>query len=213
VWSTSNTCPNWRLLWIDTLILAVGFCIAGIIVGRVEKWVVMRFMNEWRENTIVLDRKTIIWPLFGWYLYYSFFVEATEVSDVSTDVGVRLRAVQTHLTKIHVSLGKWTVATTLRSVSTVLYLLTPLQAGCPRKKPHGDLLFSKRGPTTLVAFVSSYHSRSICLILLHTFAKCLLAHSVSTSLGSRKAYHICIHLVTVIVLHPHMTSLSPLPDL
>jgi len=34
----------------------------------------------------------------------------------------------------------------------------------------------------------SYRSRKICLILLHTFAKCLLALSISTSLGSWKAY-------------------------
>ena len=48
VWSTSNTCPNWRLLSIDTCILTVGFCIAGIVVGRVKKRVVMRFMNKWK---------------------------------------------------------------------------------------------------------------------------------------------------------------------
>jgi hypothetical protein len=64
--------------------------------------------------------------------------------------------------------------------------------------------FSKKG---------SYHSRRISLILLHTFAKCLLALSISTSLGSRKAYRICIQLVTAIVLHPHKTLLRPLPDL
>jgi len=64
--------------------------------------------------------------------------------------------------------------------------------------------FSKKG---------SYHSRSISLILLHTFAKCLLALSISTSLGSQKSYRICIQLITVIVLHSHKTLLRPLPDL
>ena len=64
--------------------------------------------------------------------------------------------------------------------------------------------FSKKG---------SYHSSRISLILLLTFAKCLLALSISTSLGSRKAYRICIQLVTAIVLHPHKTLLRPLPDL
>jgi len=59
----------------------------------------------------------------------------------------------------------------------------------------------------------SYHSRRISFILLHTFAKCLLTLSISTSLGSRRAYRICIQLVTAIVLHPHKTLLRPLPDL
>ena len=59
----------------------------------------------------------------------------------------------------------------------------------------------------------SYHSRRIPLILHHTCAKCLLALSISTSLGSREAYPICIQLVMAIVLHPHNTLLGPLPDL
>jgi len=58
-------CSNWRLLWIDTHILAVGFCIAGLIVRRVKKRVVMLFLDEWKYNAIVLDRKTIILQLFG----------------------------------------------------------------------------------------------------------------------------------------------------
>jgi hypothetical protein len=64
--------------------------------------------------------------------------------------------------------------------------------------------FSKHG---------SYHYCRISLILIHTFAKCLLALSISTSLGSRKAYRIRIQLVTVIALHPWKTLLCPLPDL
>jgi len=143
VCSTTNPCLNWRLLWIDTRILAIGFCIAGIIVRRVKKWVAMRFMQEWKWNTIVLNRKTITWQLFGWYVYYPFFVVTTKVSDVCADVGVRLRAVKTLLMKIHVSLAKWNVATTSRSVSTVFELLTPFQAGSPWKKAHRDLLFPK----------------------------------------------------------------------
>jgi hypothetical protein len=59
----------------------------------------------------------------------------------------------------------------------------------------------------------SYHSRRISLILFHMFAKCLLALSISTSLGSRKAYRICIQLVMAIVLHPHTTLLCALSDL
>ena len=58
----------------------------------------------------------------------------------------------------------------------------------------------------------SYHSRRISLILLHTFAQCSIALSISTSLGSRKAYSIWIQPVTAIVLHPHKTVLHPLPD-
>jgi hypothetical protein len=64
------------------------------------------------------------------------------------------------------------------------------------------LTFSKMG---------SYHSCRISLILLHTFAKCLLALSISTSLGSCKAYRIGIQLVTAIVLHPHRMLLRPVP--
>jgi uncharacterized protein YoxC len=58
-------CPNWWLLGIHQLILAVGFCIAGIIVRRVKKSVVRRFMNQWKYNTILPDHKAIIWQLFG----------------------------------------------------------------------------------------------------------------------------------------------------
>ena len=61
--------------------------------------------------------------------------------------------------------------------------------------------------------MGSYHSRRISLILLYPFAKCLLTLSISTSYGSRKAYHTCIQLVTVIVLQPHNTLIHLLPDL
>jgi len=63
-------------------------------------------MNRWKQNNIVLDRKTIIWQLFGGYIYCLFFVVAMEVSDVRADLGVHLSAVKTVLTKIHVSLEK-----------------------------------------------------------------------------------------------------------
>jgi hypothetical protein len=56
--------PNRRLLWIDTRILAVGICIAGIMVGMVKERVVMRFRNEWKSNTTLLDHKAVIWHLF-----------------------------------------------------------------------------------------------------------------------------------------------------
>ena len=75
------------------------------------------------------------------------------------------------------------------------------------------LSLEKAAPRFTFSKKGSYHSRRISLILLHTFAKCLLALSISTSLGSRKAYRICIQLVTAIVLHPHKTLLRPLPDL
>jgi len=41
-----NTCPNWRLLLIDTLIIPVGFGIGGITVRSVKTRVAMPFMNE-----------------------------------------------------------------------------------------------------------------------------------------------------------------------
>jgi len=59
----------------------------------------------------------------------------------------------------------------------------------------------------------SSHSHRISLILLHTFAKSLIALSISTSPGSRKPYCICIPLFTVIELHPQKILLCPLPDL
>jgi len=59
----------------------------------------------------------------------------------------------------------------------------------------------------------SYHSRRISLILLPMFAKCLIALMISTSLGSRTAYRICIQLITAIFLHPHKTLFRTLPDL
>jgi len=195
---------NWRLRCIDTSILAVGFCTAGIIVRRVEKRVTMWFLNRWMWNSIVLDRKIIIWQLFGPYVYNRFFVVATEVGDLSADVGVRLRAVKTLLTKINSSLPKWNVLTTLRSVSTVFYRLKPFQAGLSSEKGVPRFTFPKQ---------RSFHFPMISLILLRAFAKCLIAVSISTSLGSRKAYRLCNQLITAIVLHPHKILLRPLPDL
>ena len=71
----------------------------------------------------------------------------------------------------------------------------------------------KAAPRCTLSKKGSYHSRRISLILLHTLVMCLLALSISTSLGSQKEYHICIQLVMAIVLHTHNTLLRPLPDL
>jgi len=146
----------------------------------------------------------MIRQLFHRFVYYPFFVVVTEVSDVSAEVGVCVREVKTLLTNIHVSLAKCNVATTLRSVLMVLELLIPLQTGQSSEKAAPQFTFSKKGP---------YHSHKISLILLHMFAKCLIALSFSTSLGSQTAYCICIQLATAFVLHPHKTLLCPLPDL
>jgi len=127
-----------------------------------------------------------------------------EVSDVSTDVGVRVQASKTLLTKIHVLLAKWYVATTLCHVSTDFKLLIPWQDSRTSDKAAPQLYFSKK---------EFYHSRRISVILLHTIAKCLIALSLSTSLGSQQEYRIWIQLVTAIVLHTHKTLLCPLPDL
>jgi len=51
----------------------------------------------------MLDRKTIIWQLFGCYVYYPFLVVTIGVSDVSADVGVLRRAVKTLWMNIYVS--------------------------------------------------------------------------------------------------------------
>jgi hypothetical protein len=45
------------------------------------------------------------------------------------------------------------------------------------------------------------------------FAQCLIALTISITLGSRKALRSCIQLVTTIVLDLHQTLLRPLPDL
>jgi len=74
-------------------------------------------------------------------------------------------------------------------------------------------LLGKRHTAIYLFQKGFYHSHRISLILLHMFAKCLLALSISTSLGSQQAYCICIQLITAIVLHPHKTLLRPLPDL
>jgi hypothetical protein len=44
------------------------------------------------------------------------------------------------------------------------------------------------------------------------FAQCLIALSVATTLGSGIACWICIQLIVVIVVHPHMTLLHPFSD-
>ena len=86
---------------------------------------------------------------------------------------------------------------------TVIELLIPLQAGCSWEKGTPWFTFSKKG---------SYHSSRISLILLPMSAKCLIALSISTFLGSRNVYCISIQLVMVIVLHPYNTLRHPLPD-
>jgi len=64
--------------------------------------------------------------------------------------------------------------------------------------------FQTWGATTLVVFI---------FILFYIFAKHLITLWFSISLRSRIACHICIQLITVIVLHPHKSLLSPLPEL
>jgi len=68
-------------------------------------------------------------------------------------------------------------------------------------------------PRSTVSKNGAYLPCWICLILLHMFARCLIALWISTSLRSRQAYCICIELITAIVLRPHKTLLHPLPDL
>jgi len=75
------------------------------------------------------------------------------------------------------------------------------------------LALGKAAPQFNFSNKGSYHCHRISLILLHTFAKCLIALSIPIFLGFQKAYHHCIQLVTVIVSHPQNTLLRPLPDL
>jgi len=116
-------------LWINKRIFDACFCMAGMIVGREKKRVTMGFMNEWKQNAIALDHKTIILQLFGWAIYYDFCVVVTKVNDESTDVEVGLQAEKTLLTNINVLLAKWNVGTSLISVTTVPWLHIQLKAG------------------------------------------------------------------------------------
>jgi len=126
------------------------------------------------------------------------------VTDVSAYAALPLWAVNTLLTKIHVSLATWNVATMLRSVSTVLYLLIPFPARLSSEKATPRFTFSK---------MRSYQSCSISLILPHMFAQWLIPLSISTSLRSQQAYAIFIQLIPAIVLHLHNTLLCPLSEL
>jgi len=60
VFSRINTCLNLRLFPIDMYIFSAGFWIARIIAGTVNETVPRQFMNGWKQNTILLHRRTII---------------------------------------------------------------------------------------------------------------------------------------------------------
>lgn len=74
--------------------------------------------------------------------------------------------------------------------------------------------WSSESVTPQFAFskMASYNSCKIYLILLHTFGKRSIALSISTSLGAQNESHICIQLVTRIVLHCHKTILRTVPS-
>ena len=103
----------------------------------------------------MLGRKSIIWQLFGWYMYYPFFVVATEVSVASANVGVPLRRVNTLLMNIHVSSARTNVATALKCVSKGFQQLIPFQANWSSEKATPPFTLFKRGSTTVVGFLSS----------------------------------------------------------
>jgi len=79
----------------------------------------------------------------------------------------------------------------VKSVSTVFHLLTPLQASCPWKKPHCDLLLPKRGPTTLVGFLSSSFTRLQSVYLLSRFQHPLDLENHTTSAFSSSRQLFC----------------------
>jgi len=151
-----NPCPNGKLHFIDRGILAVSFRIAGIIVRRVNQQVMLQIMNPRNKNSIVLDCNTIMWQLFCWYVYTPFFVVRMEVSDMSADATVCLRAVKTLFKNIHFPLANemsqqsWEVSRLICSSSYNCNLAVL------REKPHLDLLFQTWGPTTLEGFLSSF---------------------------------------------------------
>jgi len=43
----------------------IGSFMAAIVIRSEMKWIIMRFKNDWKPNTIVFDCKTIMWQLFG----------------------------------------------------------------------------------------------------------------------------------------------------
>jgi hypothetical protein len=88
-----------------------------------------------------------------------------------------------------------------------------LQGFLPTHTIISRLSLEKAAPGLTFTKMWSYHSCRISLILLHMLEQCFLTHSISTSLGSRQAYCICIQLVTPIVLYPHKTCQCPLPRL
>jgi hypothetical protein len=73
--------------------------------------------------------QTIIWQMFGIYVYSSFCVVTKVVSDVSPDAAFRLREVNSLLMKIHFLLAKRNVATMLICVSMDFKQLIPLNGG------------------------------------------------------------------------------------
>jgi len=142
--------------------------------------------------------------MFNWYSYKPLVIVGTEVRHWSATVEVCFQAVKTLLLNIHALCAKWNVAWTTRNVSTVFYLLKPLQAGSSLENVTPKFTFTKEG---------SYHHTRISLIVLHTFGKYLVALSSSASQASPNIYCICIRLVAVIVLYPHKNLQCTLPDL
>jgi len=155
VCGTIYTCPHWWSLEIERGIFHLPLSIAGTIGGRVEKRIMMRFMNEWKLNTIMPDRKTIIWPWFDWYVCHPVLVVAMKVSYVSTAVWVCHRAVKTLLTNIHVTLGKWNAATISESIWTVSWLLIQFPVSWSSDTPAPGLTFFNKGSCNSHWIVSS----------------------------------------------------------
>jgi len=139
----------------------------------------------------MINHKTIIWQLLGGYVYYHCFLVMSEVSNVSANVRVRLPVVKTPWMKIRVSFGKSNFTTKLWSDCTACELLVAWPVGLCSEKVAPRFTFSKMG---------SNHSCRISLILHSIFAKCLIALSIATSIGSRNVYRICVQLFMANVL-------------
>jgi len=127
----------------------------------------MQLMTEWKQYSILLDCKPIIWQFLSWYICCPLFVIAMEMSDISTDVGIPHQTVKTLLMNIPISLAKWNIAITFICILAVLLLLTPLQASFSLENTAPQLTFPKKGPTSFKTFRSSSLTRLECIWLLY----------------------------------------------
>jgi hypothetical protein len=163
---TKNGLLIFRLLWINTPHSTVGAYCAWNIVRRVTKRVVMQWKKQWKQTTIVLNNRTVIWQLYGWCLYHPFCVSGLEVIDVIPNAGVCPWVVKTLLMNINFSFVPGNVSTMLLSVPTDHSLHISLITTNSLQKSACQFNISEK------AFFLSFR---ISVKFFHMIAKCLIA--------------------------------------